>query len=159
MPGVGAWLVWFLHGLYLMVSYWQSSVIAEYYLRLNDLCLFRPTEVQISLWPVHIYPHSQSLTLQNSFLTIIKLVGTAPGEMQPMIFCSLINLKDLCWSTPGRNSVWSPFILLSVSPILLLSSRMITMKWQQLSSDGELPLTRGSVLLLFAIGGTRQFWD
>ena len=115
MPGVGAWLVWFLHGLYLMVSYWQSSVIAEYYLRLNDLCLFRPTEVQISLWPVHIYPHSQSLTLQNSFLTIIKLVGTAPGEMQPMIFCSLINLKDLCWSTPGRNSVWSPFILMLVS--------------------------------------------
>ena len=115
MPGVGAWLVWFLHGLYLMVSYWQSSVIAEYYLRLNDLCLFRPTEVQISLWTVHIYPHSQSLTLQNSFLTIIKLVGTAPGEMQQMIFCSLINLKDLCWSTLGRNSVWSPFILMLVS--------------------------------------------
>ena len=42
----------FLHALFLMVSYWQSSIMEEYYLRLNDLCLFRRTQVQIT-WYKH----------------------------------------------------------------------------------------------------------
>ena len=44
----------FLHALFLMVSYWQSSIIDAYYLRLNDLCLFRKTQVQITWYQYYL---------------------------------------------------------------------------------------------------------
>ena len=61
------WMLDFLHALFLMVSYWQSSIIDEYYLRLNDLCLFRKTQVQIT-W----YQYYTSSTLDNMNLIYIS---------------------------------------------------------------------------------------